>query len=338
VSSTLKRPPVTFNILRTENGPITPMSNLLESIDSRTNLVGENRLELLMFRLKSQQIFAINVFKIQEVVQVPPLTQMPHSHPAICGVAHLRGKAIPIIDLNVAIGRSPLPKDETCNLIVTEYNQSIQGFLVGPVDRIINLNWESILPPPKASGNRHFLTAFTRVNDVIVEILDVERVLSDIIPPKTELSEGIVQAGLAELIGDKTLEILSVDDSQTARRQIIETIKNLGLKINVITANDGLKGLNTLKNWVAEGIDVNEKLLMVITDAEMPEMDGYRMTHEIRKNPQLKDLFIVMHTSLSGSFNQAMVEKVGCDGFLSKFRPDELATVVQERIRSVYEK
>lgn len=314
------------------------MSNLLESIDSRTNLVGENRLELLMFRLKSQQVFAINVFKIQEVVQVPPLTEMPHSHPAICGVAHLRGKAIPVIDLNIAIGRTPMVKDETCNLIVTEYNQSVQGFLVGPVDRIINLNWEEILPPPKASGKEHFLTAFTRVNGVIVEILDVERVLADIIPPTTVVSEGIIQEDLADVVGDREIEILSVDDSQTARRQIIATIQNLGLKINVITANDGLKGLTMLKNWAAEGIDVTEKLLMVITDAEMPEMDGYRMTHEIRTDPNLKDLHIVMHTSLSGSFNEAMVEKVGCDGFLSKFRPDELATVIQARIRDVYEK
>jgi two-component system chemotaxis response regulator CheV len=314
------------------------MSNLLKSIDSRTNLVGENRLELLMFRLKSTQIFAINVFKVQEVVQLPRLTEMPHSHPAICGAAYLRGKVIPVIDLNRAIGRSALAQDDTCNLIVTEYNQSIQGFLVGPVDRIINLNWESILPPPKATGKEHFLTAFTRVNDVIVEILDVERVLADIIPPTTEVSEGIIGDDLQGLVGDKALEILSVDDSRTARRQIIETIKNLGLNITVTTAHDGLQGLELLKKWAAEGIDVNEKLLMVITDAEMPEMDGYRMTHEIRNDAKLKDLHVVMHTSLSGSFNEAMVEKVGCNGFLSKFRPDALATVVQDRIRAVYGK
>lgn len=313
------------------------MSNLLESIDSRTKLVGENRLELLMFRLKSRQIFAINVFKIQEVVQVPQLTEMPHSHPAICGVSHLRGRAIPVIDLNVAIGRAPLVKDETCNLIVTEYNQSIQGFLVGPVDRIINLNWESILPPPKTAGREHFLTAFTRVNDEIVEILDVERVLADIIPPKTTISDNVIQEDLASLVGDDELEILSVDDSRTARRQIIETIQNLGLNISVVTAYDGLEGLTLLKELAASGIDVSKKFAMVITDAEMPEMDGYRMTHEIRQDPQLKDLHIVMHTSLSGSFNGAMVEKVGCDGFLSKFRPDELATMVQERVRSLYE-
>lgn len=312
------------------------MSGILASVDSRTKLVGENRLELLMFRLKGRQIFAINVFKIQEVVQVPPLTELPNSHPAICGVAHLRNRAVPVIDLNVAVGRSPLPRDETCNLIVTEYNRSVQGFLVGPVDRIVNLNWDSIQPPPKASGNAHFLTAFTRINEEIVEILDVERVLADIIPPSTQISEDVLDASLKDLVGDKKLEILSVDDSQTARNQIRDALSNLELNIELLIAGDGLQGLKLLKQWAAEGIDVNEKLLMVITDAEMPEMDGYRLTHEIRQDPKLKDLFVVMHTSLSGSFNDNMTKKVGCDGFLSKFRPDELAVVVQQRIRDLY--
>ena len=102
------------------------------------------------------------------------------------------------------------------------------------------------------------------------------------------------------------------------------------------TASDGLKGLRLLQKWVAEGIDVNEKLLMVITDAEMPEMDGYRLTHEIRKIPELKDLYIVMHTSLSGSFNHSLTKKVGCNDFLSKFKPDDLATAVQKRVRELY--
>lgn len=312
------------------------MSGILASVDSRTNLVGENRLELLMFRLKGSQIFAINVFKIQEVVQVPPLTELPNAHPAIRGVSYLRNRAVPIIDLNVAIGRSPLPADESCNLIVTEYNRSVQGFLIGAVDRIVNLNWDSILPPPKASGTAHFLTAFTRINDSIVEILDVERVLADIIPPNTEVSESVRDKSLKELVGDRQLEILSVDDSPTARRQIKDTVTSLGLNISLITAGDGLQGLNVLKKWSAEGIDVNKKLLMVITDAEMPEMDGYRLTHEIRSDPNLKDLHVVMHTSLSGSFNETMTKKVGCDGFLSKFRPDELAEIVQQRIRDLY--
>lgn len=310
--------------------------SILASVDSRTKLVGENRLELLMFRLKGSQVFAINVFKVQEVVQMPSLTAMPKSHSAICGVAHLRKRAVPVIDLSMAIGRSPLSLDEDCNLIVTEYNQSVQGFLIGSVDRIINLNWDTILPPPKGTGKAHFLTAFTRVEERIVEILDVERVLADIIPLSTDVSEDVKDVSLKELVAGKGLRMLSVDDSPTAIHQIREALEHLNLDIELVTASDGLKGLNRLKQWAEEGFDFENQLLMVITDAEMPEMDGYRLTHEIRSNPRLKDLYIVMHTSLSGSFNNAMVEKVGCDGFLSKFQPDELAAKIQDRIREFY--
>jgi len=313
------------------------MSNILASVDSRTNLVGENRLELLMFRLKGSQTFAINVFKVQEVVQMPPLTAMPKTHPAIRGVAHLRGRAVPVIDLSIAIGRSPLKHDEACNLIVTEYNQSVQGFFIGAVDRIINLNWDAILPPPKGTGNAHFLTAFTRVNDKIVEILDVERVLADIIPLSSEVSSDVKDDSLAELSKGKKLKILSVDDSPTARKQIKGVVDNLGLDIELITRNDGLQGLNLLREWADDGMDVADELLLLITDAEMPEMDGYRLTHEIRNDPKLQDLHVIMHTSLSGSFNKAMVEKVGCNGFLSKFQPDELASLIQERVREKFE-
>lgn len=314
------------------------MSDLLASIDSRTNLVGENRLELLMFQLKGQQTFAINVFKIQEVVPVPRLTEVPNSHPAVRGIAHLRGRAVSIIDLNIAIGRSPLPCDETCNLIVTEYNRSIQGFIIGSVDRIINLNWDSILPPPKATGKEHFLTAFTRVNDKIVEILDVERVLADIIPPTTIVSDHVRDQALKDLVGDDRINILAVDDSSTARRQIKGALESLDLNIDVIHAGDGLKGLELIQNMAADGTDVSKHFAMLITDAEMPEMDGYRLTSEIRSDERLKDLYVVMHTSLSGSFNETMTKKVGCDGFLSKFRPDELAVLVQDRIRDLYTK
>ncbi|MBX2810122.1 MAG: chemotaxis protein CheV [Cellvibrionaceae bacterium] len=312
------------------------MSNILASVDSRTKLVGENRLELLMFRLKGRQVFAINVFKVQEVVQLPPMTAMPKTHPAICGVAHLRGRAVPVIDLSMAIGRSSLPESEACNLIVTEYNQSVQGFLIGSVDRIINLNWESILPPPKGTGNAHFLTALTRVEGDIVEILDVERVLADIIPLSTQVSDKVKDTSIQDLVAGKGLHILSVDDSPTARNQIKETLTHLGLDVKFVTASDGLKGLQRLQQWVQEGFDFDSQLLMVITDAEMPEMDGYRLTHEIRSDPTLQSLFVVMHTSLSGSFNNAMVDKVGCDRFLSKFQSDELAILIQERIREFF--
>lgn len=309
------------------------MSKLLESVDQRTQLVGENRLELLMFKLTGRQMFALNVFKIQEVVQVPNLTALPHSHPVICGVTHLRDQTISVIDLSAAIGGPPIKDHSKANLIVTEYNRSVQAFLVGPVDRIVNLNWDLILPPPKGTGRSHFLTAITRLDDQIVEILDVERVLADIIPYETSVSDEVLDKKLVEEASQRDLKVLLVDDSSTAMSQVRATLANLG--IGLVYQQDGLKALNYLKQLVADGLDVNQELLMVITDAEMPEMDGYRLTYEIRKDPALKDLFVMLHTSLSGNFNEAMVKKVGCDGFLSKFQPDELASRVQDRLRQV---
>jgi two-component system, chemotaxis family, chemotaxis protein CheV len=309
------------------------MSKLLESIDQRTRLVGENRLELLMFRLKGRQLFAINVFKVQEVVKVPVLRAVPHSHPHVRGVAYLRGQTVPVIDLSAAIGSGALTDLTNANLIVAEYNRSVQAFLIGAVDRIINLNWELILPPPKGTGRAHFLTAITRLEDQLVEILDVERVLADIIPYNTMVSTSVLDSDLAAEAKKRKLKVLLADDSPTAVKQVQETLKNLGIEVQYV--QDGLQALNQLKQWVKEGRSVEEEIIMLITDAEMPEMDGYRLTAEVRKDPALKNLYVVLHTSLSGSFNNAMVEKVGCNDFLSKFQPDELAKVVQKRLRQL---
>ncbi len=309
------------------------MSKLLDSIDQRTRLVGENRLELLMFRLRGRQLFAINVFKVQEVVKLPPLRPVPHSHPHVRGVAWLRGQTVPVIDLSAAIGGNPLTDTANANLIVAEYNRSVQAFLIGAVDRIINLNWDVILPPPKGTGRAHFLTAITKVDDQLVEILDVERVLADIIPYNTRVSAEVLDADLASEARKRKLKILLADDSSTAVKQVQETLGNIG--VEVLFVQDGLQALRQLQHWAKEGRKVSDEILMLVTDAEMPEMDGYRLTAEVRKDPALKDLYVVLHTSLSGSFNKAMVEKVGCDDFLSKFQPDELAKVVQKRLRQV---
>jgi len=310
------------------------MSKLLDSIDQRTRLVGENRLELLMFHLGKKQLFAINVFKVQEVVQIPALRSVPHSHPHVLGVAHLRKQTVPVIDLSAAIGAGPLPENLKANLIIAEYNRSVQAFMIGAVDRIVNLNWEIILPPPKGTGRGHFLTAITKIDDQIVEILDVERVLADIIPYSTQVSSDVLDQDLVAQAKAKKLKILLAEDSPTAARQVKETMRNLG--VEVMSVQDGLQALNLLKKWTLEGKKVTDEIIMLVTDAEMPEMDGYRLTTEIRKDPLLKDLYIVLHTSLSGSFNKAMVEKVGCNDFLSKFQPDNLAVVVQKRLQAFF--
>jgi len=304
------------------------MAGILDSVDQRTQLVGENRLEILMFRLSGRQLFAINVFKVQEVLQLPKLTLMPQRHPFVCGVVNLRGQTLPVIDLSQAIGMRPLQPGPDSTIIVTEYNRSVQAFLVGGVDRIINMNWESILPPPSSAGRQHYLTAITRVEDKLVEIIDVEKVLAEIVPYNAKVSrEKLEDAMLANARGR---EILLVDDSTVALAQLRDTLSQLGCVLHI--ASDGLKALRMLQKWADAGEDVCSKLLMIFTDAEMPEMDGYRLTTEIRQDPRLRELYVVLHTSLSGSFNESMVKKVGCDNFLSKFQPDRLVEVVRQRL------
>lgn len=304
------------------------MAGILDTVDQRTQLVGENRLELLMFRLAGRQLFAINVFKVQEVLQLPKLTLMPHRHRHVCGVINLRGKTLPVIDLSQAIGMRAVVPGPDSTIIVTEYNRSIQAFLVGSVDRIVNMNWEAILPPPSSAGRQHYLTAISKIDEHLVEIIDVEKVLAEIVPYNAQVSHDKLADPVLEQARGR--EVLLVDDSSVALAQLHETLSQLGIKMHI--ASDGLKALNMLKDWADAGHAMTDKLLMVFTDAEMPEMDGYRLTTEIRNDPRLRGLYVVLHTSLSGSFNESMVKKVGCDNFLSKFQPDKLVDVVRQRL------
>lgn len=285
-----------------------------------------------MFKLRGRQIFALNVFKVKEVLRLPPMTMLPHSHPAICGVIHLRETTIPIIDLSQAIGLMPNEPSPEMNVIITEYNGTVQGFMVNDVDRIINLSWDKIMPPPKGTGRDHYLTAITRLEDnQLVEIIDVEKVLSEIITYDVTLSEGVIDEDLMEHLQGK--KILHADDSSTARMQVASTLEQIG--VEVIPAENGQEALDMLQGWCDEGKDINDEILMLITDAEMPQMDGYRLTYEVRQDPRMSDLFITLNTSLSGVFNEAMVEKVGCNKFVSKFQPDLLVGVLQERMREI---
>jgi two-component system chemotaxis response regulator CheV len=308
------------------------MAGVLSSVDSRTNLVGQNRLEILMFRLNGQQTYAINVFKVQEVMALPKVTRMPQRHSAVIGVVYLRGRAIPVMDLSLAIGMRPTPETDDSIIIVTEYNSTVQAFLVGQIDRIVNLNWEEILPPPSGAGRNHYLTAITHFENRIVEIIDVEKVLAEISPMNATLPDDIMKGDFVARAQGR--EIVMVDDSHTALKQASSTFESLGLIVH--RAMDGVEGLALLRRLADESdMPLEQRLLMLVTDAEMPRMDGYRMTTEIRSDPRLKNLFIALHTSLSGQFNEAMVEKVGCNAFLSKFHPEELANLVKERIEAL---
>lgn len=303
------------------------MAGVLDSVNQRTQLVGENRLELLLFKLGGIQRYGINVFKVKEVLQCPPLTALPKLHPSIRGIANVRGQTISVIDMNLATGGREIDNIEERFIIITEYNRSIQGFLVGSVERIININWENILPPPNGVGRFNYLTAVTEIEGALVEILDVEKILDEIAPINTEVDPTVIEDDIQEKIQNK--KILVADDSSVARKQIQRAITALGIECDLV--KDGKEALDLLKQ-ISKTQPVTDRYALMISDVEMPEMDGYTLTSEVKANQDLAGLHIILHTSLSGVFNQAMVEKVGADDFIAKFNPDELAAAVQKVI------
>jgi two-component system chemotaxis response regulator CheV len=307
------------------------MTGLLHEVDQRTKLAGHNRLELLLFKLWGNQRFGINVFKVQEVIQCPPLTQLPKAHPVICGVAHLRGKTIPVIDLSMAIGARPMQRDGKGYVIITEYNRSIQGFLVSTVDRIINMGWEQIQPPPKGAGKESYMTAVTQLDKELIEVVDVEKVMKEVIGGSEHVSAGIIDPHNEEF----GQHVLVVDDSSVARNQIKRVLEQL--HVEYTTAKDGQEAFETLEAWVREGKDLPRFLALVISDLEMPRMDGYTLTARMRQTASMQSVYVLLHSSLSGVFNQNMVEKVGANQFLAKYIPDDLARLIQNRLKEHHE-
>ncbi|AGQ98971.1 chemotaxis protein CheV [Vibrio parahaemolyticus] len=306
------------------------MTGILDSVNQRTQLVGQNRLELLTFRLMGRQRYGINVFKVKEVLQCPKLTSMPNLHPLVKGIAHIRGHTVSVIDLSLAIGGRPTTDIDKCFVVIAEFNRTIQAFLVSSVERIINMHWEAILPPPDGAGKAHYLTAVTNIDNELVEILDVEKILAEI-APVDETMDSTIGEEIAQAEQEKPIvrRILIADDSTVARKQVERAITSIGFE--VVSVKDGKEAYNKLLEMAQEG-SIYDQISLVISDIEMPEMDGYTLTAEIRRNADLKDLYVILHSSLSGVFNQAMVDRVGANTFIAKFNPDELGNAVKSAL------
>ncbi|MCF6253841.1 MAG: chemotaxis protein [Thiomicrorhabdus sp.] len=307
------------------------MSSFITGVDQRTSLAGMNRMELLLFTIKGPQLFGINVFKVREVIRTPFISPVPKSDSRVVGVADIRGKTMPMIDLAKALDLEPIdPENYRKSLtIVTEFNSSIQGFLVEDVDRIIHLRWEDILPPPPALQGVNYLTGITRAKKQIVEIVDIEKVLVEVSGITNEVSDEFISEHKVDLEGQNYF-IVAADDSVVARSQLKSVFEQLGLHYTIL--NNGKEALDFLLKLADEadkgGTSISERVLMVISDIEMPVMDGYTLTTSIRKDERLKDIFVVLNSSLSGGFNDSLTEKVGANVFISKWHSDELAQTI----------
>lgn len=308
-------------------------TGFMASVDQRTQLAGRNRMELLLFSLAGKQLFGINVFKVREVIRAPVITKVPHAHPAVIGITNYRGATISIIDLQKAVGGMVLGDDSNGSVIITEYNRSVQGFKVGSVDRIVNMNWKDVMPPPSQTTLDSYLTAVTKLNGVLVQIIDVEKILSEVTEIDLNVSKEAEEQTRNISNIAKEYHILIIDDSVVARSQIKRTVEPTGL--NMTMAKNGKEGLEILQKWSDDPTFSFKKLVMVLSDIEMPMMDGYTLTTEIRNDERLKDLYVLLHTSLSGVFNQDMIKTVGANKFIAKFNADDLAGAVIGRLQEV---
>jgi len=313
------------------------MSKLLNSINQRTQLAGENRLELLLFRLEDKQLYGINVFKVKKIITCPALNEMPHRHPIALGIANTMDGPLPIIDLKLAIGHGNSERVRGKSVILAEYNRKMQGFLVDKVEHIINIEWSDIHPPPRGVGKEHYLTAISKYGDEIIEIIDVEKIIAEIMPFNENVEAPITEAldsAYEEQSGEGAApnkNVLVVDDSVVARNQIKRCLEAVGFSCTLL--KNGLEAYQHLEEITMAGKHPNDEYLMMISDIEMPEMDGYTLTRRVKENPDMKDLYTLLHTSLSGVFNKAMVEKVGADDFIAKFDANELANAVLSRLK-----
>ncbi len=285
-----------------------------------------DQIEILQFYLNSPVPFGINVLKVKEIIPVPSLTQLPNANPVICGVANLRGTTLPVIDLAKAIGQAPAANSESAptSVIITEFNRGLHGFLVHRLDRIVYHDWKEILPPPNTLGASTYTSGITRESDVMVQILDLERVIATFDSVTDGDYARISTEGLDAR--NRRQRILIVDDSAMARAQTVRTLDSL--QVPYVMARDGKDAMDVLMKLNGSDADPADAINLVLSDIEMPEMDGYSLTQEIRQTPALAGLYILLHTSLNGAINAERAEKCGANAVLTKFVPEELAAQI----------
>ncbi|TDR71060.1 chemotaxis protein [Paludibacterium purpuratum] len=311
------------------------MSELLKKIDARTKLAGTNKLEILLFslgfdqRTNRKEVFGINVFKVREVMRTPEITTAPEMPSSVEGMVSLRGSLVPVIDLAKYSGIVTNSKPEI--MIVTEYNGHTQGFLVESVDTILRLDWSAMRMPPDMITNRMagLVTAVTELDGgTLVMMMDVEKVLAE-----TTLNDDAHLYINVKPIREERM-IFFADDSVVARKQIERTLEVMN--IHSAQAINGAKAWEELQRMAMQadlaGKKLNTILHLVLTDVEMPEMDGYMLTKMIKSDPRFQGIPVLMHSSLSGASNQKLGESVGVDAYVSKFEPQKLSMKLREML------
>lgn len=309
------------------------MSELLKTVDARTRLAGTNKLEILLFTLGRDcvsgrnETFGINVFKVREVMRAPAITRAPDMPAHIEGMVSLRGALVPVADLAKYAGLSTEAAGKV--MIVTEYNGRTQGFLAEAVDTILRIDWSDMRVPPEmvTRDTGGLVTAVTELPDGrLVMMMDLERVLADGVDP----CAGELMYREIVPFASRNRTVLFADDSAVARRQITQTLETLNVRhIGTHNGREAWEQLERIAQHAAEsGKPIASFLQLVLTDVEMPEMDGYMLTRKIKSDPRFSGLPVVMHSSLSGTSNRQIGKSVGVDEYVTKFEPHRLAHTV----------
>jgi two-component system chemotaxis response regulator CheV len=308
----------------TEDMTSSDQSGLLDHVDARTNLAGTNKMEILLFNLGSDEKFGINVFKVKEISQARKITRTPNMPHGVDGIVSLRGHVMPVLNLASFMGISDAEQHQT--MMVAEFNTHVLGFLVKSVDRIIRVDWDKVRATEgMLSDQGSLITAITELQDgSLVSILDVEQILAN------AFGEGVV-GNVEPVKSDQKLCVFFADDSMVARRKIAEVLDKMAVKH--IQSNNGQEAWDRLKAMADAaqntGANLRDQIQVILTDAEMPEMDGYVLTQNIKTDRRFDGIPVVMHSSLSSDANRAMGRRVGVDYYVPKFDSMILSTTLR---------
>ncbi|QMI05910.1 chemotaxis protein [Citrobacter sp. RHB25-C09] len=314
------------------------MDNFQKEIDDRANLTLSNRFELLLFRLgtsvdeQKSELFGINVFKLREIVPMPSFTRPAGMKAPLLGMVNIRDQVIPVIDLPAVAGCKP--ENGLNILLITEYARSIQAFAVESVENIMRLDWKQVHTAEKAVNGRYITSIAcldeNKETNNLAMVLDVEQILYDIVPSDHDLRATKLQTSKFNIPGGSVAIV--AEDSRVARAMLEKGLTAMEIPHQMhITGKDAWDKIQQLAQEAeAEGKAINEKIALVLTDLEMPEMDGFTLTRLIKTDSRLQNIPVVIHSSLSGSANEDHVRKVKADGYVAKFEINELSSVLEE--------
>jgi two-component system chemotaxis response regulator CheV len=290
------------------------MASSLDEALQRTNLSQSNQMEMLTFRLTDNQLYAINVFKIIEIIECPRrIDRMPNAHPAVKGALDFRGNALAVIDLSEAVGLPTKPfHDELAYIIICEYNRSLTAFIVHAPDTLLTRSWSDIHKPEGVSALSLVAIAYAESGEAIM-LLDIESILSSVVGIDRDLSSATMTDAVGKGSGK---HVLVVDDSRTAIMLLQSVLDKMGFTNTALMSAD--KALEYLEKE-------HENVDLVISDIEMPGMDGFTFTRALRDNRDYKNLKVILHSSMSNPSNQLKAEQSGANKFVAKFDPDSLS-------------